>query len=63
MLSKTGGANTDINARINKAKSVFVQLSPICQSNQLTTKPKLKIFNSNVKSVLMYGSESRLVST
>jgi len=34
MLSKTGGADTDVNAKINKAKGVFAQLSPIWQSNQ-----------------------------
>jgi hypothetical protein len=63
MHSKTGGADINLNARINKAKGIFAQLSLIWQSSQLTKKLKLKIFNSNVKSVLLYGSESWLVST
>ena len=33
-------------------------LSKIWKSNSLSRKTKLRIFNSNVKSVLLYGSES-----
>jgi hypothetical protein len=56
MLSKTAGADVDVNTKTNKAKGVFPQLPPIWQSNHLSKKLKLKTFNTNIKSVLLHGS-------
>ena len=58
IVSTDGGADADIKARINKARHVFVTLRPIWKSSSLSRKNKLRIFNSNVKSVLLYGSET-----
>jgi hypothetical protein len=53
-----GGAEEDVKVRIGKARAVFSMLSKIWKSKALTTATKLIIFNSNVKSVLLYGSET-----
>ena len=49
VVSKKGGTDEDIQARIGKARRAFVMLRPIWRSTALTTKPKLRIFESNVK--------------
>ena len=58
VVTPTGGTEEDINSRINKARAAFSQLNKIWTSNTIRLKTKLKIFNSNVKSVLLYGSET-----
>lgn len=57
-VSETGGAEDDITSRIAKARATFAQLRPIWQSRKLTRRVKLKIFRSNVKTVLLYGCET-----
>ena len=51
IISKTGGTDEDIIARISKARQVW-------RSSSLSLKSKLRIFTSNVKSVLLYGAET-----
>jgi hypothetical protein len=58
IVTPNGGTEEDVNARINKAKASFAQLNKIWSSTQIRNKTKLKIFNTNVKSVLSYGSET-----
>ena len=58
IVSKKGGTDEDIQARIGKARQAFGMLRPIWRSTALTTKTKLRIFGSNVKAVLLYGSET-----
>ena len=58
IVSKKGGTNEDIQARIGKARQAFAMLRPIWRSTALTTKTKLRVFGSNVKAVLLYGSET-----
>ena len=53
-----GGTDEDIQARIGKARQAFAMLRPIWRSTALTTKTKLRVFGSNVKAVLLYGSET-----
>ncbi|KAL0165193.1 hypothetical protein M9458_040946 [Cirrhinus mrigala] len=53
-----GGTDRDVTARIGKARAAFVMLKNIWASREITTATKLRIFNSNVKSVLLYGSET-----
>ena len=59
ILSKKGGTDEDIQARIGKARQAFAMLKPTWRSTVLTTGTKLRIFGSNVKVVLLYGSETR----
>lgn len=58
IVSETGGTEDDITSRIAKARATFAQLRPVWQSRKLTRRVKLKIFGSNVKSVLLYGCET-----
>ena len=57
-VSNKGGSVEDIQARIRKARQAFAMLRPIWRSAALTTKAKLRVFGSNVKAVLLYGSET-----
>ena len=45
-------------ARIGKARSPFNTLASIWRSREIKTTTKLRMFNSNVQSVLLYGSET-----
>ena len=54
IISKTGGTEEDIKSRIGKDRYVFVILKPVWNSMKNLLKTKLTIFNSNVKSVLLY---------
>jgi hypothetical protein len=57
-----GGVEVDIRNRQNRARAAFTTLKPVWDSTKLKTMTKLRIFNSNVKSVLLYACESWLVS-
>jgi hypothetical protein len=43
---------------INKAKGAFAPLRPLWRSKEISRNTKLRIFNTNVKSVLLYGCET-----
>nr|KAG5706650.1 hypothetical protein BaRGS_005720 [Batillaria attramentaria] len=53
-----GGTDRDVTARIGKARAAMVILKNIWASKVISTRTKLRIFNSNVKSVLLYGCET-----
>nr|KAG5701649.1 hypothetical protein BaRGS_019338 [Batillaria attramentaria] len=53
-----GGTDRDITARIGKARAAMVMLKNIWASKVISTRTKIRIFNSNVKSVLLYGRET-----
>ena len=57
-IDKQGGTDRDVTAGIGKARAAFVMLENIWASKEISTRIKLRIFNSNVKSVLLYGSET-----
>lgn len=64
VISKDDGARADIQTRISKARVAFNSLNNIWKSSKYSEKTKIKLYNSNVKSVLLYGSECwRVVST
>ena len=56
-LTKTGGSSEDVDSRIRKARAAFVNLSKIWSSNVYSARTKLTLFNSIVKSTLLYGCE------
>ena len=58
IVDKQGGTDMDIGARIGKARATFIMLKNIWNSKVIGAQTKLRIFNSNVKSVLLYGSET-----
>ena len=58
VVSKSGGTDEDVTGRIKKAKGAFAQLAPVWRSNQLRRSTKLSIFETNVKSVLLYACQT-----
>nr|KAG5696904.1 hypothetical protein BaRGS_015868 [Batillaria attramentaria] len=53
-----GGTDRDVTARIGKARAAMVMLKNVWASKVISIRTKLRIFNSNVKSVLLYGCET-----
>jgi hypothetical protein len=58
IIDNTGGTEADIATRIQKAQAAFSMLSKIWKSGAYSTQTKLRIFNTNVKAVLLYGCET-----
>jgi len=58
IVSKTAKTDEDVKAKINKARQAFVTLRPVWRSKTLSCCTKLRLFNSNVKSVLLCGAET-----
>ncbi len=63
VIDHQGGTTIDVQTRINKARFSFSQLNNIWNSGNISYKTKLRLFNSNVMSVLLYGSETWFLST
>ncbi|XP_055588419.1 uncharacterized protein LOC129740683 [Uranotaenia lowii] len=57
-ITPDGGTRKDIETRIRKARFAFASLRNIWRSRQISLRTKIRIFNSNVKSVLLYGCET-----
>lgn len=58
VIAVDGGTEEDVKARIGKARTAFNILNKIWKTKNISLNTKLKIFNSNVKTVLLYGSET-----
>ena len=58
VVNKQGGTDRDVAARIGKARAAFIILRNIWASKEINRKTKLRIFNTNVKAVLLYGAET-----
>ena len=56
-LSKSNATSKDIANRLQKANVAFHQLNRIWKNNNISLRTKTKLYNSNVISVLLYGSE------
>ncbi|VDP45110.1 unnamed protein product [Schistosoma margrebowiei] len=56
IIDEHGGSDADVNTQIGRA--AYLQLKNIWNSKQLSTNIKVKIFNTNVKTVLLYGAET-----
>ncbi|VDP34509.1 unnamed protein product [Schistosoma margrebowiei] len=63
IIDEQGGSDADVKARIGKARTAFLQLKNIWNSKQLSTNIKVRIFNINVKAVLLYGAETWRTTT
>jgi hypothetical protein len=62
IVAESGGTSREVNARIQKARGSFSKLRRAWLSNSLRKDTKIRIFNSCVKSVLLYGCETWLVT-
>ncbi|VDP42148.1 unnamed protein product [Schistosoma curassoni] len=58
IIDEHGGSDADVKARIGKARAVYLQLRNICNSKKLSTYTNIGIFNTNVKTVLLYVVET-----
>jgi len=62
VLSTTGGTDQDVEARLGKARLDFRSMNRLWTSPIFGRATKVKIFNSSVKAVLLYASESWTVT-
>lgn len=60
IMTITGGADEDTTNRLKEARIAFGRLRAVWNSSHIARGTKLRIFNSCVKSVLLYGSETWL---
>ncbi|VDP71142.1 unnamed protein product [Schistosoma curassoni] len=58
IIDEHGGSDANVKAGIGKARAAYLQLRKIWNSKQLSTKTKVRIFNTNVNTVLLYGAET-----
>ena len=58
VVDVTGGTDADIKARKGKARAAFKKMKNVWCSAGLSTRTKIRIFNSTVKPVLLYGCET-----
>ena len=57
LISHDNGAQKDIQRRLGKARSTYARLQNIWKSNIYDLKTKIRLYNTLVKPVLLYGSE------
>ena len=57
-MDKSEGTDADMKTRIGKARSAFKMLKKAWSSRVIGATTKIRLFNSNVKPVLMYGAET-----
>jgi hypothetical protein len=58
IVTKTGGTDADIQNRINRARQAYFNLGKVWRSNFISRNLKLRIFDSCVVSILLYGCET-----
>ena len=58
VVSESGRTEEDVASRIKKANRVYVQLYPVWRNHNISKEVKIQIFNTNVKSVLLYACET-----
>ena len=58
ILDGKGGTEADVSTRIGKARTALANLSNVWKASKISISTKIRLFNSNVKSVLLYGCET-----
>jgi len=58
VVSVNGGTEEDVASRIKKANGLFFQLYPVWRNHNISKGVKIRIFSTNVKSVLLYACET-----
>ncbi|VDP76530.1 unnamed protein product [Schistosoma mattheei] len=58
IMDKRAGFDADVLARIGKARTGFLQLGNIWNSKQLPANIKVRIFDRNIETVLLYGAKT-----
>jgi len=62
IVAENGGTSREVNARIEKTRGSFSKLRRVWLSKLLRKDTKIRIFNACVKSILLYGCETWLVT-
>lgn len=57
-MSSDGNSEIEVQARLAKARYAYVNLRPVWNSGKFSTTTKIRLFRSNVLSVLLYGAET-----
>jgi len=57
-LKKDGNSECEVTARISKARGAFAVLKNIWKTNKISNITKIRLFKSNVLSVLLYAAQS-----
>ena len=58
IVDTRGGTEADAKTRISKARAAFHILRNVWKSSVIGKPTKIPLFNTNVKSVLLYGAET-----
>ena len=58
IVDEVGGTEADIRARISKARNAFNLLGKFWKDRTISIRTKCRLFNSNIKPVLLYGCET-----
>ena len=58
IVNEQGVTDTNVKVRISRARPAFLQMKSIWASRSLTTNIKIRIFNTTLKPVLLYGGET-----
>jgi hypothetical protein len=58
VITKEGGCMEDVRNKISKTNGAFNQLQKVWKLSEISLRTKLRIFNSNLKSILLYGCET-----
>ncbi|KAK3770541.1 hypothetical protein RRG08_059696 [Elysia crispata] len=58
VIDHSGGTAGEGRSRVAKARAAFKTLDKIWRDRTISTKTKIRLFNSNVKSALLYGCET-----
>ncbi|VDO47722.1 unnamed protein product [Schistosoma margrebowiei] len=58
IMDEHGGSDADMKVQIGKATAAYLQLKNIWNSKQLSTNTKVRNFNTNINTVLLYGAET-----
>ena len=58
VIDHSGGTAADVRSRVAQARTAFKTLDKIWRDRTISTKTKIRLFNSNVKSALLYGCET-----
>ncbi|VDP63158.1 unnamed protein product [Schistosoma curassoni] len=58
IIDEHGRCDADVEARIGKEIAPYLQLKNIWNSKHLSINTKVRTFNTNVKTILLYGEET-----
>jgi hypothetical protein len=61
-VSKDGGTRKNVETRMQKARGAFTRMRKIWMTHYVNKDTKIKLFNVYVKSVLLYGCQTWLVT-